>query len=109
MVLLEAQASGVPVVGSELGGIPEAIRSGETGLLAQPRDAASLASCLHRLLVDDVFALRCSRNGPAHVAAAFDIRACTAALEQQLLEMVSAPYRRGLRARALRELRAWPG
>ena len=38
MVLLEAAATGVPVVGSRVGGIPEGLVEGETGLLAPPRD-----------------------------------------------------------------------
>ncbi|MEN3276825.1 MAG: hypothetical protein V7631_2615 [Massilia sp.] len=53
MSLLEAMASGCAVVASAVGGIPEALRDGENGLLVPPRDAQSLAAALARLLADD--------------------------------------------------------
>ena len=46
VVLLEAYGVGTPVLGSDLGGIPELIREGETGLLATAGDAASFATQL---------------------------------------------------------------
>jgi glycosyltransferase involved in cell wall biosynthesis len=42
----EALACGTPVVASNVGGIPEVVQHGETGLLAQPKDSASLAAQL---------------------------------------------------------------
>ncbi len=50
LVLLEAMASGVPVVGSRVAGISEVISDGETGLLVAPGDSASLAEGLIRVL-----------------------------------------------------------
>ncbi len=44
--VLEAYALGRPVIGARIGGIPEMIREGETGLLSLPGDAASLADAL---------------------------------------------------------------
>lgn len=46
MVVLEAFATGTPVIGARLGGIPELVRDGETGLLHHPGDIADLASKL---------------------------------------------------------------
>lgn len=46
---LEAMAAGRPVVGSRVGGIPEMVVEGETGLLVPPRDPLSLATALGRL------------------------------------------------------------
>ena len=46
--VVEAFASGTPVVASRIGGIPELVREGETGLLCEPGDAASLAGALFR-------------------------------------------------------------
>lgn len=49
---LEAMASGLPVVGTDSGGIPEAIHDGETGFVVPAADAEALARVLRRLLAD---------------------------------------------------------
>jgi glycosyltransferase involved in cell wall biosynthesis len=46
VVLKEAMAAGKPVVGSRIGGIPEAIEDGETGFIVEPGDAAGLAAVI---------------------------------------------------------------
>ena len=51
-VLLEAMACGLPAVGSDAVGIPEAIRPGETGELAPPADPAGLADAIERIAGD---------------------------------------------------------
>ena len=53
IVNLEAMASGIPLVGSNLGGIPDIIKEGENGLLAKPCDHQSLANSLLTLLKDN--------------------------------------------------------
>ena len=50
--VLEAMACGTPVVGFEVGGIPEMVRPGITGLLAPPEDAAALGQAISELLQD---------------------------------------------------------
>ncbi len=60
--VLEAMAAGVPVVASAVGGVPEAVVDGVSGLLVAPGDSGSLARALHRLLVD--------REAAAGIAAA---------------------------------------
>lgn len=49
-ILPEAMACRVPVVATEVGGIPEIVRRGETGLLVAPRDAEALAKAIHEVL-----------------------------------------------------------
>lgn len=49
LVLPEAAAAGLPVVGSRIGGIPEGIDEGESGVLVEPGDAAMLADTVTRL------------------------------------------------------------
>jgi glycosyltransferase involved in cell wall biosynthesis len=44
----EALASGLPIVGSRVGGIPEFVRDGENGILVPPRDPAALAAAIRR-------------------------------------------------------------
>ncbi len=58
VVGIEAQAMGVPVVASRIGGLPETVRDGETGLLFEPGCAASLAEAVCGLLLDEERRLR---------------------------------------------------
>ncbi|MDO8599194.1 MAG: glycosyltransferase family 4 protein, partial [bacterium] len=51
-VVLEAMASGVPVVASRIGGLPELVRDEETGVLVPPRDPATLAKTIEILYRD---------------------------------------------------------
>jgi glycosyltransferase involved in cell wall biosynthesis len=51
---LEATACGTPVIGFAVGGIPEVVRHGVTGLLVPPRDVASLRAAIVDLLRDPV-------------------------------------------------------
>lgn len=48
--LLEGAAAGVPLIGSDLGGIPEVIRHGVNGFLFRPGDDAALAAAVKRLI-----------------------------------------------------------
>jgi glycosyltransferase involved in cell wall biosynthesis len=81
MVVLEAQASGVPVVAYKTGGISEAVSDGETGFLVAEGDESQLADRLKLILQDDATADRMSKAGPRFVAEHFDIRECTRKLE----------------------------
>lgn len=62
LVVLEAFAAGLTVVGSRLGGIAELVTDGHDGLLFEPGNAAELATCLRRL-VDEPALLERLRSG----------------------------------------------
>lgn len=61
--VLEAYGLGRPVIGAEIGGIPELVRDGETGLLARSGDVHSLAAALSRM--DGLGATRRAQMGAA--------------------------------------------
>jgi glycosyltransferase involved in cell wall biosynthesis len=51
-VLVEAMAAGKPVVASDVGGIPDLVRHGETGYLVPPADEKALSDSIKKLLAD---------------------------------------------------------
>ena len=61
--LVEASACGLPVVAGNSGGIPDAVRDGETGFLVPPEDPAALAAAISRLLADAGLASRIGAAG----------------------------------------------
>ena len=82
IVILEAQASGTPVVTSAKGGATEGIVDGKTGFAFAERDVDALAGHLRRLLRDDALADAFAAAGPEHIARHFDIRNCSRRLER---------------------------
>ena len=62
-VLLEARACGTPIVASAVGGIPEHVRNGSTGLLVPPGDPDAFAAALERLLTDETLRSTLAENG----------------------------------------------
>jgi colanic acid/amylovoran biosynthesis glycosyltransferase len=86
VVLLEAQASGVPVVASRVGGIPEVVRDGETGLLVPSKDVAATSERLVTLLCDPELRARYSVAARAFVERDYNQRL----LNRRLLDMYAS-------------------
>jgi glycosyltransferase involved in cell wall biosynthesis len=56
MAVLEAAAAGVPVVASRVGGVPDLIEDGKTGLFFDPQNATSMGGAVEKLLEQPQFA-----------------------------------------------------
>jgi len=70
-VIIEAMATGRPVVATESGGVPEVVVDGQTGLLVPPEDAQSLAGAIRTLLADGQRAQQMGVNGLARARQLF--------------------------------------
>jgi glycosyltransferase involved in cell wall biosynthesis len=73
LVALEAMAACLPVVASSVGGIPEVVKEGVTGLLVPPAAPAELAAALIRLLEDPILRENMGQAGRRRVVAHFSI------------------------------------
>ncbi|MDZ7292585.1 MAG: glycosyltransferase [candidate division KSB1 bacterium] len=81
-VILEAMACGKPVIATNVGGIPEAIRHGENGFLVPPKDAVALANALENMLCDRQKLLWYGHNARATVEREFSLQKQIASFEQ---------------------------
>jgi glycosyltransferase involved in cell wall biosynthesis len=63
VAVVEACAAGLPVVSTNVGGIPDLLTQEETGLLVEDNDDAAMAQAIQRLLTEPGLAGRLSRNG----------------------------------------------
>ncbi len=71
--LLDAMAAGKATIGTDVGGIPEAIEDRESGLIVPPNDPASLARAIVKLLKDDALAKRMGQAGLARARRLFSV------------------------------------
>jgi glycogen(starch) synthase len=67
MVFLEAMALAKPVVSLDSGGVPEVVEHGVTGLLSPPKDVATLADNISRLIDDQALRRTLGVNGRARL------------------------------------------
>jgi glycosyltransferase involved in cell wall biosynthesis len=72
-VLLESMAAGAPVVATRVGGTPEALIDGDTGLLVAPGDSAAIATAVAQLLDDRELASRLGQSARSLIADKFSV------------------------------------
>ncbi len=72
-VILEAMACRVPVVATDVSGIPEVVEDGATGLLVPPRDADALADAIERTLADPAAAAERADRARRKIERDFDV------------------------------------
>ncbi len=92
MVVLEAMAVGLPIVSTRVEGIPEAVRDGMDGLLAEPNDAHALARCLERVIRGDLPWLELSDNAFGQHAARFSDKAMAAGVADVYRDILVKPF-----------------
>lgn len=85
-VILEAGASGLPVIASTVGSIPEMVIDGETGLLIDHGDEDALLAALRLLLADGIRRREMGELAHARIAEHFDIRTTASRLTELLYE-----------------------
>ncbi len=83
--VMEAMAVGLPVVASNVGGIPELVDDGRNGLLVQPGNADDLAAVINRLLADPVQARVWGDAARQSIAAGYSFERMTRAFESLYL------------------------
>ncbi len=80
VALMEAMASGLPVVASRLSGIPELVKNDQSGILIEPGDSLSIADALQRLQRDLPLRRKLGFAGREHVLREFNLLRCAGKL-----------------------------
>lgn len=83
--LMEASASGLPVVATNIRGCREVVKDGETGILIEPRQVPPLRNAILRLVDDSALRTRMGQAGRAHIVKEFDA--------ELVLDRLAAYYR----------------
>jgi L-malate glycosyltransferase len=87
-VLLEAMAVGAVVVATAVGGAPELVESGDTGLLVPPRDATAMADAILRILDDQALARRLATAARHSVETRFTVERLAARTMELYTELL---------------------
>jgi glycosyltransferase involved in cell wall biosynthesis len=90
--VLEAMASGLPVAATSVGGIPEAVADGESGLLVPPGDPVPLAAALESLLENPELSGSMGERGRIVAMERFDAGDCVSAYEECYSAAIAAEH-----------------
>jgi glycosyltransferase involved in cell wall biosynthesis len=87
-VVLESMAAGTPTVATRVGGTPEAVLDGVTGVLVPPADSAALADAITHLVKQPQLAVHLGREARARIADQFSVRRMVHATEDLYTELL---------------------
>ncbi len=91
--VMEYMEAGLPVVASDVGGLPELVVDGESGILVPPRDPAALAAALGELIGDPAARRRMGERGRELRRERWSLDAWAERIEALYLELLSRPRR----------------
>jgi glycosyltransferase involved in cell wall biosynthesis len=86
---VEAQACGIPVIASRVGGLPEVVAEHRSGLIVPPCNEHELASAIGELLVDSARRSQMGAAGRQHVATQYDLEHCVEELQRQYASLLA--------------------
>jgi glycosyltransferase involved in cell wall biosynthesis len=86
VAILEAMASGLPVVATAVGGVPEAVINGKTGILVPPNNPEALADAIFQLASNEALRQQMGMNARQRVAGLFDVKRITREYERLYIE-----------------------
>jgi glycosyltransferase involved in cell wall biosynthesis len=95
-VVLESMAAGAPTVATRVGGTPEAIVDGVTGVLVPPADSAALANAIVHLLQDTQLATHLGLAARARIVDHFSVRRMVRSTEELYMELLERKRRKRL-------------
>jgi glycosyltransferase involved in cell wall biosynthesis len=93
-VLLESMAAGAPIVATRVGGTPEAIADGVTGVLVPPGDSGALATAIGELLEDSARATRLGRAARQAIEAGYSVEKMVRATERLYIDLLARKQRK---------------
>lgn len=82
LVVAEAQAAGLPVVATDVGGVGEIVRDCVSGYLVEPEDPEQMADAIFKLVIDQEAATRMGMLGKRWVEESYSIDRCAARYEE---------------------------
>jgi glycosyltransferase involved in cell wall biosynthesis len=89
VAFLEAMAAGVPVIATPVGGIPDFIKPGETGILVDPDDPVSLAKAIELLAADQALSKKLTNNALKLVKEKYQWDVIVAKVESEMLSLTT--------------------
>lgn len=88
--VIEAQASGIPVVSTLHGGIPDVVIHGKTGFLVEEKDVEGMAKYIEKLLLDPKLAIEMGDNARKNITEKFDLNDSIANLKSILIKSMNS-------------------